>query len=126
MAGIINYKDLLVWQKSIDLAVVIYRVTNKIPDCEKWGLISQMRRSVISVSANIAEGYGRQATGEYKHFSSISRGSLFELETQIILSHRLEYLTLEDLKSILSEIEQIGKMLTVLISKIRTSRATNT
>lgn len=126
MAGIGSYKDLVVWQKGIDLVEQIYRVTNKLPDCEEWGLISQMRRAAISVPSNIAEGYGRQATGEYKHHLSISRGSLFELETQLLICQRLRYLVFEDLEATISEIQQIGKMLTVLISKIRCSKGTST
>jgi four helix bundle protein len=81
-----SYKDLLVWQRGMDLVVTVYQITARLPASEQFGLISQMRRSAISVPSNIAEGYGRQATGEYRHHLSIARGSLLELETQLVLS----------------------------------------
>jgi len=77
-----------------------------------------MRRAVISVPSNIAEGYGRQETGEYRHHLSIGRGSLLELETQVLLSKRLKYLQPSEADSVITEIEQISKMLATLISKL--------
>lgn len=90
MAGVASYKHLLIWQRSMDLVETIYRVTAKLPVAEQWGLISQMRRAAVSVPSNIAEGYGRQATGEYRHHLSIGRASLLELETQLLLCQRLQ------------------------------------
>ena len=113
-----GYQDLLVWQRSMDLVERVYRLTASFPRNEQWGLTSQMRRAVISVPSNIAEGYGRQATGEYRHHLSIGRGSLLELETQLLLSKRLKYLQPSDAGSVISEIEQISKMLATLISKL--------
>jgi four helix bundle protein len=113
-----GYQDLLVWQRSMDLVERVYRLTASFPQSEQWGLTSQMRRAVISVPSNIAEGYGRQATGEYRHHLSIGRGSLLELETQILLSKRLKYLQPSDGDSVINEIEQISKMLATLISKL--------
>jgi four helix bundle protein len=113
-----GYQDLLVWQRSMDLVERVYRLTASFPPSEQWGLTSQMRRSVISVPSNIAEGYGRQATGDYRHHLSIGRGSLLELETQVLLSKRLKYLQPSDADSVISEIEQISKMLATLISKL--------
>jgi four helix bundle protein len=80
MGTVANYRDLLVWQRSMDLVEKIYRTTEGLPERERWGLISQMCRAAVSVPANIAEGYGRQSTGDYRHFLSIARGSLSELE----------------------------------------------
>jgi four helix bundle protein len=77
-----------------------------------------MRRAAISVPSNIAEGYGRQATGEYRHHLSIARGSLLELETQILLSQRLKYLKPEDADSALKEIDEISRMLATLVAKL--------
>lgn len=114
-----SYKDLIVWQRSMDLVEFIYRVTEKFPSNEQYGLVSQMRRATVSVPSNIAEGYGRQSTGSYKHFLSISRGSLFELETQVELSYRLKYLTQNDSEKMLNEITEISKMISSLISKIK-------
>jgi four helix bundle protein len=103
----------------MDLVEKIYQLVQKLPDSERWGLISQMSRAAVSVPSNIAEGYGRQATGEYRHLLSISRGSLLELETQVFLCQRLGYLGSEEVEAVLEEIQQIGKMLTSLISKMQ-------
>lgn len=118
MPKINDYKDLVVWQKSMDLAETIYQFTMTFPKDEQWSLIGQLRRAVISIPSNIAEGYGRHSTGDYKHFLCISRGSLYELETQIILCQRLGYLTEMIATRVKNEIQQIGKMLTALISKL--------
>ncbi|MCK9211140.1 MAG: four helix bundle protein [Ignavibacteriaceae bacterium] len=113
-----SYKDLIVWQKSMDLVESIYRITEKLPSKENFGLISQMRRAAVSIPSNIAEGYGRQSRGSYVQFLSIARGSLLELETQIELCVRLKYFKQIDSEKILSDILEISKMLTSLISKI--------
>ena len=113
-----SHKDLLVWQRSMDLVETVYRITAGFPSGEQWGLVSQMRRSAISVPSNIAEGYGRQATGEYRHHVSIGRGSLLELETQILLAVRLKYLSVEDAEPVLKETDEISRMLATLVSKL--------
>lgn len=113
-----SYKDLMVWQKSMSLAVKIYRTTQKLPASERFGLTSQLRRASVSVPSNIAEGYGRQSTGSYRQFLRISRGSLMEVETQIDICERLNYLAVSDTADIFKEITEISKMLTSLISKI--------
>ncbi len=118
MGTVTNYRDLLVWQRSMNLVERIYRIAHKLPDTERWGLVSQMCRAAVSVPANIAEGYGRQSTGEYRHFLSIARGSLSELETHLLLCQRLGYLEAKEVASLLSEVEEILKMLSTLISKI--------
>jgi len=118
MEKVSGYKDLIVWQRSVDLVEAVYRITAKFPPGEQSGLTSQMRRAAVSVPSNIAEGYGRQATGEYRHHLSMGRGSLLELETQILLRRRLKYLGSEEADSVLSEIEEISKMLATLISKL--------
>jgi four helix bundle protein len=96
----------------------VYRITAAFPAAEQWGRISQMRRAVISVPSNIAEGYGRQATGEYRHHVSIGRGSLLELETQVLLAKRLGYLQAAEAEPVLKEIEEISRMLATLIAKL--------
>lgn len=118
MAEVSSYKQLLVWQRSMDLVETVYRITGKFPPGEQWGLTSQMRRAAVSVPSNIAEGYGRQATGEYRHHLSMGRGSLLDLETQILLSRRLNYLGSKEADSVLSEIEEISRMLATLISRL--------
>jgi len=114
-----SYKDLIVWQRSMDLVESIYRITERLPANEQWGLVSQMRRAAVSVPSNIAEGYGRQSSGNYIQFLSISRGSLLELETQIELCIRLKYLSQIDSEKILTDMMEINKMLTSLIYKIK-------
>ena len=81
-----NFKDLRVWQKSIQLTTDIYKLLASFPTDEKFGLISQLKRSAVSVPSNIAEGAGRNSNKEFNHFLSISLGSLFELKTQLIIS----------------------------------------
>ena len=114
-----SYKDLIVWQKSVDLVESIYRITEKLPSKENFGLISQMQRASVSIPSNIAEGYGRQSSGSYIQFLSIARGSLFELETQIELCVRLKYIQQIETEKLFFEITEISKMLTSLISKIK-------
>ena len=98
----------------MDLVESIYRLTASLPASEQFGLIAQMRRSTVSVPSNIAEGYGRQATGEYRHHLLICRGSLLELETQLLLCRRLKYSSEQEIDPLLTEITEISKMLTVL------------
>jgi four helix bundle protein len=114
-----SHRDLLVWQKGMDLVEVIYRITQKLPSHEQFGLVSQLRKAAVSIPSNIAEGYGRHSSGSYRQFLSISRGSLLELETQIELCVRLGYLSQSDTSSILADITELSKMLTSLIAKIR-------
>jgi four helix bundle protein len=87
-----SYRDLIAWQKAMDFVVEVYRVTQCFPREEQYGITSQLRRAVVSVPSNIAEGQGRQTTGEFRQFLGHARGSLLEIETQILLSERLHYL----------------------------------
>ena len=119
MSEILSYKDLVVWQKSMELVVNVYRLTLKLPQDERRGLISQMRAAAVSVPSNIAEGYGRQAKGEYRHHLSISRGSLLELETQLLVCEKVGYLENLQTQQVLGEIQLISKMLGSLINKLR-------
>ncbi len=113
-----TYKDLLIWQRSMDLVEAIYRLTTILPSHEQFGLIGQMQRAVVSIPSNIAEGYGRQATGEYRHHLLICRGSLLELETHLLLCRRLKYLSEAETDPVLGEITEISKMLGSLIAKL--------
>lgn len=112
-----SYKRLIVWQKSIYLVNEVYIATNKLPSEERFGLISQMRRSAVSVPSNIAEGYKRKSRGEYLQFLSIADASLAELETQIIIC-RTNYSNIDFVKSE-SLIVELQKMLFVLIKKLK-------
>lgn len=114
-----SYQDLLVWQRSMGLVESIYRITSQLSENERFGLISQMRRAAVSAPSNIAEGFGRQARGEYRHHLSIARGSLLELETHIIICQRIGFLKTDVTNPLLSEITEISKMLATLTSKLR-------
>src|SRR5882762_5664925 len=98
-----RYRDLSVWQKAMDLTVETYRFSSSFPRSEVYGLTSQLRRAGVSVPSNVAEGYGRGSRKEYVQFLSVGQGSLKELETQMILAHRLGYVTLEQSERLLSE-----------------------
>ena len=114
-----SYKELEVWQKGIELTMMIYKVTQSFPPEEKFGLTSQLRRSAVSIPSNIAEGWGRGSTKEYIHFLLIARGSLMELETQVIISLKLNYIKTEQCKSIEEKTNSILMMLNKLISRLK-------
>ena len=109
-----KYSELVVWQKSMDLVTEIYQMTALLPREECFGLSSQMRRAAVSIPSNIAEGHGRKATGAYINHLSIAYGSLVELETQIQISMRLNFMTQHNQTRLLSHTDEIGKMLTSL------------
>ena len=113
-----NYKELAVWQKSMDLAEEIYKLTSKLPSNETFRLISQLRRACVSIPSNIAEGQMRNTTKEYINFLCMARGSNAEIETQLLLCHRIKYLSTEQTKSALSLTSEIGRMLNGLINKL--------
>lgn len=106
-----HYKELLVWQKGMALAKLVYRLTVRFPREEKFGLTSQIRRAAVSVPSNIAEGQARQSTKEFLQFISHAEGSLAELETQVLLSVELGFVWQEDVKEILGKIDELQKML---------------
>ncbi len=111
-----SYQDLKVWQKSVDLGLVIYRLTEKFPVTERYGLTSQMRRSAVSIPSNIAEGRYRNTQKEFVNFLHISFGSGAELETQLLFAHRLGYITASDYATTNESLTEIMKMLNALIS----------
>ena len=113
-----NYKELKVWQKSYKLCLEIYRITAKFPKEERYGLTSQIRRSVVSIPSNIAEGYGRKTTPEYIRFLYIAYGSNCELETQILLSGDLDYIKTGKLKVLREGIGEVERMLKALIKSL--------
>ena len=101
MGKIKSYKDLLIWQKGIEITEKVYLITNNFPQNELFSLTNQIRRASVSISSNIAEGFGRNSTKSYMNFLKISRGSLYELETQLIIADRLNYIfdNLQDLQA---------------------------
>jgi len=117
-----NYKELKVWQKSYQLCLKIYKVTARFPKEERFGLTSQIRRAVVSVPSNIAEGYGRKTTADYIRSLYIAYGSNCELETQIQLSGDLGYIGGSLLEGIKDEIQEIERMLKALIKSLENKR----
>ena len=113
-----SYQGLLVWQKAMDLTAVIYELVKKLPKEELLGLSSQMRRAVVSIAANIAEGQDRNTNKEFIHFLTISRGSKAELETLLLVCVKVGYLTETDISEAMNLLSEIGKMLTSLINKL--------
>jgi four helix bundle protein len=106
-----NYKDLRVWEKAVDFAVDVYKSTESLPPDERFGLTSQIRRSVVSVSSNIAEGAGRNTKGEFNQFLGYAYGSSCELDTQLIIAKKLDFITKESFLELEAEVNHIQKML---------------
>ena len=119
MGTIKTFRDLIVWQKSMDLVTQIYLASGNFPKSEFYGLISQLRRSAVSIPSNIAEGYGRRSTGDYVRFLQIFVGSLYELQTQLDIAKKLEYLTEFEFNGLYENTREIERMLLSLVSKIR-------
>ena len=119
MGKLNSYQDLLVWQKSVELCVEIYKLVKLLPKEEMYGLSDQMRRAVVSIPSNIAEGYTRNSTKEYLNFLSIANGSRTELETQLIICNKIGYLTEEDTEPTLQKCEEIGKMISTITLKLK-------
>ena len=113
-----SYRDLHVWQRAMELAEATYTLTNELPPYETYGLGQQLRRSAVSVVSNIAEGHGRAHRGDYLHHLSISRGSLAELQTQLELASRLHA---SSVQQALSLADEVGRMLTTLMKRLRPS-----
>jgi len=115
-----DFKDLLVWQKSIKFAKLIYMLTEAFPSKEVFGLTVQLRRAAISVSSNIAEGQARHSNADFKHFLHIARGSSAEIESQLILAVELGYITKAQQLEACESLHEIQKMLNGLISSLKT------
>ena len=114
-----SHKELVVWQKSMDLVVLIYELTSKFPKSELFGITSQMRRASVSIPSNIAEGWGRKSSKEYQQFMSIAYGSTLELETQLILSKRLKLAEEQDFEKAEAVLLEVLKMLNSMTNKSR-------
>ncbi len=108
-----NFRKLTIWQKSINLATVIYEVTQDYPKQEIYGIVSQMRRSAVSISSNIAEGAGRKSKKEFSQFLRIAYGSACELETQLIISKNLQMINVETFENLFEDNNEIQKMIYV-------------
>ncbi|MGN7757449.1 four helix bundle protein [Chryseobacterium sp. 22532] len=114
-----NFEKLLFWQKSIELAKEVYIVCTELPKDEKFGLISQIKRSAVSIPSNIAEGAGRNNDSEFYHFLGIANASSFELQTQLILTRELNLLDAQKVNSLISSINEIQRMIYTFKSNLK-------
>ena len=112
------HKKLEVWIKAVEFVTKIYKITESFPDNERFGLISQIRRSAVSIPSNISEGAGRASKREFVQFLSIAQGSTSELETQMIISNNLGFLKKEDMY-LLDELDEISRMIIGLIRSLK-------
>ena len=115
-----SYRDLIVWQKGVDLVVELYKATKFFPETERYGLTSQMRRSAVSIPANIAEGYTRRHKQEYTQFIRTAFASGAELETHLLIAKRLDFLSESSYDNLEKSLTEIMKMLYVMIKKVKT------
>ena len=118
-----SYRDLIVWKKSMSLVLEVYRSTNAFPKTETYGLATQMRRAVVSIPSNIAEGQARLTTVEFKQSLGHACGSLMEVETYILLAQELSYLESDQSESLLARTAEVGKILNGLLNSL--GRVTN-
>ena len=121
MSALKSYQDLEVWKKSIELAEMVYQISARFPAAEKFGMTSQVRRAAVSVAANIAEGAERHGTGEFRQFLGIASGSLAETETFLILAQRLGMAKEEQVKLLLAQAADVGRMLNGLKRSLRSN-----
>jgi len=113
-----SYEDLAAWQLAVDLSVEVYRVTESFPAVDRFGLAQQVRRAAVSVPSNIAEGYGRGSRTDYARFLRISRGSLYEVETQLLIAKRLGWLEEQTYQGLRGRLKENGRVLAGLIRSI--------
>ena len=112
------YSDLIVWQKAMEMVEAVYKATGRFPKEEIYGLTSQLRRAAVSVPSNIAEGQGRKSTSEFLHHLSFARGSLMEVETQLLLASRFSYLQQDETTRLLEMTGEVGRLLNGLINSL--------
>lgn len=117
-----SYRDLIVWQKSMQLVTQVYLITKSLPKEELYGLVPQIRKSCISIPSNIAEGYGRNSTSDYLRFLQIASGSLYELQTQLEICLNLGYLSKQSFEEIYEQSREIERMLGSLIKKVGSNK----
>ena len=113
-----NYKKMKIWQDATIQVTAVYKISKKLPKEELYGLTSQIRRAAVSIPANIAEGAGRGTDRDFCHFLNIARGSLFELDTLLILANDLEYVSEEELNPVFNSINEIVKMMVSFQSRL--------
>jgi four helix bundle protein len=114
-----SYRGLLAWQKAVEMVKSVYQATKQFPKDEMYGLTSQLRRAVVSVPSNIAEGQGRNSTKEFLHHLSIAYGSLMEVETQLIISGELDYITKNEVSQLLNKTAEVGRLINGLSKSLQ-------
>ena len=114
-----SYRDLLVWQKAVDLVTCCYALTKLLPRSETYGLAGQIQRAAVSIPANIAEGHGREHLGDYLRHLSIANGSLMELETHLLIAQKLNYVSEHDVDDMLAQSGEVSRLLSGLTIKLR-------
>lgn len=114
-----SYRDLRVWQKAVAVAADVYNLTDQFPKSEQFALTSQIRRAVVSIAANIAEGYGRDGSKEFAHFLRIAHGSLTETETLLVIAQNVSYCTQAECSTIEIQLDELGGMLYILRMKVQ-------
>jgi four helix bundle protein len=114
-----SFKDLVVWQRAVQLSLEIYKLTATFPDLERFGLTNQLRRASVSVASNIAEGYGKSSRGEYLSFLGHARGSNGEIQTQLVISTGLGFGSQESLRRAESLSDEVGRMLVAMMKKLK-------
>ncbi len=118
-----NFRELVAWQKAMQLTKEVYVLTKNFPSIEQYGLVSQIQRAVVSIPSNIAEGAGRPTQKELVHFLSFSLGSAYELETELLLARELDYITEEQSKQINTEVVEVQKLVYSLMKKFNSSES---
>lgn len=119
--AVLSYRDLIAWQKAMDLVAEVYRLTASFPKSEMFGLTNQLRRCAVSIPSNIAEGQGRSTTKDFVHFLHIARGSLQEVETQLAIAARLNFLPAADFQSSAGRTGELARILNGLIRSLASS-----
>lgn len=114
-----NFKKLKIWEKGMEIVSLTYEVTKRLPDNEKFVLTSQMNRASVSIPSNIAEGSSRDSSKDYRHFLRIALGSSFELETQVLIVERLDYVGMPEIEGLKEEIDQEQKMLMSFMNRLQ-------
>jgi len=118
-----NYRELIVWQRAMEIVEMVYTLTKEFPNDERFGLTSQVRRAAVSIPSNIAEGQARDSTAEFLRFLSIAQGSRAEVETQLLIASQLGYATRESIEPVLDKLEEVKRMTYSLKKKLSPSHS---
>ena len=112
-----NFRNVEAWKKAVELSKVIYDITKEFPVEERYGLTSQIRRAVVSISSNIAEGCGRRTSRDFVSFMYNAIGSIKEVESELFVAEKLGYIDMKDVENLVNELEEIGRMLVGIVKK---------